>query len=198
MDIRKVLRVATTFWKCAQDANAGSMDQLVGLSNKLTDPNAVANPDKTIDSALLSTLQQEVDQMEEQERFPITRPESESAVRNLYNAAKQFHTNLTNDSSNVLGVEENRTRMNGLNADFQNVINQWEQYRRSYLSEDFLNELQLAKSEATPEVQQEFEDRHQFWQALISQIDGTIEQIDKILKDQLTGNPEEPLEPTPV
>lgn len=198
MDIRKVLRVATAFWKCAQDANAGAMDQLVGLSNKLTDPNAVQNPDKTIDSALISTLQQEVDQMDEQERFPITRPESKSAVRNLYNAAKQFHNNLTKDSSNVLTVEENRTRMNGLNADFQNVINQWEQYRRSYLGEDFLNELQLAKSEATPELQQEFEDRYQFWQALINQIDGTIEQIDKIIKDQLTGNPEDPLEPTPV
>lgn len=198
MDIRKVLRVATAFCKCAQDANAGPMDQLVGLSNKLSDPNAVANPDKTIDSALISTLQQEVDQMEEQERFPITRPESKSAVRNLYNSVKQFHTNLIKDSSNVLTTEENRARMNGLISDFQNVINQWEQYKRSYLGNDFLNELQLAKSEATSELQQEFEDRYQFWKELIDQIDGTIELIDKILKDQLTGNPEEPLEPTPV
>jgi hypothetical protein len=196
-DFGRILRAATIFYIFAQDT--GPMDQLIGLSNKLANPTPVPNPDKTIDSSLISTLQQEVDQMETQDRFPITRAESKSAVRNLYNAVKQFHSNLVRDTGGVvLTTDENRTRMNGLNNDFQNVINQWDQYKRSYLSNDFLNELQLAKSEANPEQQQEFEKRYQFWKELIDQVDGTIGQIDKLLKDQLTGNPETPLEPTPV
>jgi len=159
----------------------------MGFSNKLADPNPVANPDENIDTALIATLQQEVDNMEEQERFPITRPESKAAVRTLYNYVKQFHFDLTKKAD-----------INLLISEFQKVRNAWDDYRRSYLSEQFLNELELAKSEALPENQPEFDKRLLFWRAFIKEIEDTITNIEKLLRDQLVGNEETPLEPTPV
>lgn len=193
-----VLRAAKLFWKYAQET--GVKSQLIGLSNKLANPIPVASPDQSIDTSLISTLQQEVNQMDEQERFPISRSESKSAVRNLYNAVKLFHSNLVKPSTatTVPTKEQNITKTNNLISDFQRVRNEWDNYRRSYLSEYFLNELQLAKSETDVSQQQEFENRFQFWKAFIKATEETITAIEKLLKDQLTGNPETPLEATPV
>lgn len=183
-----VLTAATIFCKYAQDPNADTAyGQLLGLSNKLADPNPVQNPDQNIDTALISTLEQEVNNMEEQEKFPITRPESKSAVRTLYNTVKQFHSNLTK-----------KAELNTLVSDFQKVRNEWDNYRRSYLSEQFVNDLELSKSEAAPENVQDFTLRIEFWRAFIHEADDTILNIEQMLKDQLSGNAETPLEPTPV
>ena len=195
MDILKLLEKATIFRKYAQDPDPKA--QLIGLSNKLSNP-VPAPADQTIDTALISTLQREVDQTDYQERFPITRPESKSAVRVLYNAVKQFHVNLTKPVTGTPTPQENQTKTGNLIADFQRVINEWSNYKRSYLNESFLNELEAAKSTADPSQTQAFNNRLLFWRRIIKQTDETISSIDKILKDQLTGNPDVPLEATPV
>lgn len=198
MDMIKLLKIATIFRKYAQLAQGPDPKaQLIGLSNKLSNP-VPAPADQTIDTALISTLQREVDQTDYQERFPITRPESKSAVRVLYNAVKQFHVNLTKPVTGTPTVQENKTKTGNLIADFQRVINEWSNYKRSYLNESFLTELESAKSTADPSQTQAFNNRLLLWRRIIKQIDETISNIDKILKDQLTGNPDVPLEATPV
>lgn len=187
MDVFSASRI---FYKNAQDSSAAleRLEQLTAFSNKLNAPNGIQNPTaETIDTSLLATLVQEVDNMEEQERFPITRPESKAAAKAMYDISKRFHMMLTNKED-----------VNALISQFQNVRNAWDNYRRSYLSEQFLNDLQLAKSEASSENQPEFDIRWNFWKELIDQMEGTISGIEKILKDWLTGSPDVALEPEPV
>jgi hypothetical protein len=187
MDVLKAATIFCAHIKYAQDEGDTTYTRLMGFSNKLSDPHPVVNPSENIDTALIATLEQEVNDMEEQERFPITRPESKAAVRNLYNDVKQFHFDLVKKAD-----------INLLISEFQKVRNGWDAYRRSYLSEQFLNELELAKGEALPENKAEFDKRLMFWRAFIKETEDTISNIEKLLKDQLAGNQETPLEPTPV
>jgi|SRR5690606_16741323 len=188
MDISKILKYASWYYKLAQNsANLQAWETILGLSNKLADPNGVANPTPQIDQALIATLVQEVDKMEEQERFPITRPESKSGVRNLQNDVRQYYFNLTNQKD-----------MNVSIPDLQKVRNSWDNYKRSYLNENFFNELQLAKSEVPQEQQQKFEDRWLFWTKFTQQIEDTISNLEMMLKDRLVGSDDVAAQPEPV
>jgi hypothetical protein len=187
-----VLIAAKAFYRYAQEASAttavsANYDQLLGLSNKLSATNPPTLLDQNIRSALIATLQQEVDKMELQEQYPITRPESKSAVRNLFNVVKEFHYNLVKKTANSLLI-----------SNMQKVRNEWSNYRRSYLSDQFISQLELDKGKAPPERQTDFDKRILFWKALIQQIEETITDLEKLLKDQQTGNPNVPVQPTPV
>lgn len=190
MDILKVLKAATIFYKCAQEADANSANaDLIGWANKLTDPNAVTEPDKTnIDTALLSTLRNEVQDMETQDRYPISRPESKAAAANLFEFGKVFRENLDNAATTESITPDT------LNIDIQKLMNAWNQYKTSYLSEDFLNELELAKNEQPTEMQQDWSDRKDFWKEIREQIDVSLSELNALIQDQLTGNAEVPLE----
>lgn len=203
MEASLVLKAATLYYNWVRYAQDSTKDDLVKLSLKLAMERPITDPNETnIDTdngGLIMTLKQEVDDMEEQERFPITRPESKSAVNTLWNNVKQFHFNLVRPpATEVETQEQKRAKTNGLVSNFQKVINEWNNYRRSYLNDDFMNELQLAKGEVDATQQPEFDERIRFWNEFIQLTDAVIEQIDAMLKDQLTGNPETPLEPTPV
>lgn len=202
MEASLILKTCTLYYNWVRYAqDAGPYDQLKKLSQKLAMERPITNPNETnIDTdngGLIATLKQEVDQMEEQERFPITRPESKSDVNTMTNLVRQFDFHFKNPATEET-QEEKQAKTNRMIADFQKVVNQWNNYRRSYLNDAFLSEMQLAKSEVDPTQQREFDDRIRFWTEFIQVTDSVIEQIDALLQDQLTGNPETPLEPTPV
>jgi len=205
-----VLTAATIFFKCAQDPGTGITDpaaaknpkaKIIALSNMLANPNPIANPDATnIRTAYISTLQQEVLKMTEQDTYPISRPESKSAVKVLYNQVKAFHTNLTKPIPQTLQQtsDQQRTQVNSLISDFQRVVNAWGNYSSRYLSDDFFGRLQLDKSSADQTTQQDFTNRILFWKELVKRINETVVNINKMLKDMLVGNPNNPLATTPL
>lgn len=196
-----MLRACTLYYNWVRYAqNSDPYDQLKKLSQKLAMERPIANPNETnIDTdngGLIATLKQEVDNMDEQERFPITRPESKSAVNTLINLVKKFDLHLKTQPKDET-KESRLARINTMIGDFQKVINEWNNYRRSYLSNDFLNEMQLAKSEASPEQQQGFDNRIRLWTKFVQLTDSVIEQINTLLKQQLS-NPSSSSETTPV
>ena len=206
------LTAATIFYKYAQVAAEGvspSQTQLLGFSNKLNDPNP-HTPDRTIDTALLATLKQEVDKMDPdtqdpENKYPITRAESKAAANVLQGAGHQFHIDLTK----AAGIDI-------LGSDIAKLRSEWDNYHRTYLSEQFLNNIQSDRSKAvekakaaeeaaaqnqipyrgktSAETDREFQERWMFWKEIIEQIEGTISNIEQLIKDQQTGNAEVPLE----
>lgn len=188
MDVFRIVRYASWYYKQAQEsAGTQAWETILGLSNKLADPNAVPNPTPQIDQALVATLLQEVDLMDYQERFPITRPESKSGVRNLQNLVRQYYHNIVNQKDMNISI-----------PDLQNVRNQWDNFKRSYLNEDLFNELQAAKSEVPQSEQQEFENRWNFWKELSDQIEETISNLEIMLKDRQTGSEDVAAQPEPI
>lgn len=188
MDVSKVRKYASFYYKKAQEsASLEAWDTILGLSNKLADPNPVLVPTPEIDQALIATLVQEVNKMEEQERFPITRPESKSGARNLQNLIRPYYFNLVNLKDVNISI-----------PDLQKFRNEWDQYKRSYLNEQFFNELQLAKSEVPQEQQQEFEKRWLFWTKFTKQIEDTLSNLEVMLKDRQVGSGDVAAQPTPV
>lgn len=188
MDIFRIRKYAAFYYKKAQEsASLEAWNTILGLSNKLADPNPVQVPTPEIDQALIATLVQEVTKMEEQERFPITRPESKSGVRNLQNDVRQYYFNIVNQKD-----------MNVSIPDLQKVRNEWNNYTRSYLNEQFFNELQLAKAEVPQDHQQEFENRWQFWTHFKKEIEDTISNLEVMLKDRQVGSKDVAAQPEPV
>jgi hypothetical protein len=198
-----VLTAATIYWRCVF-AQESAQQQMLEIAGKLCGekPAQPTNPgDSTSylkredlrdpEEGLIATLYSEVDRQEYQEDFPVTRPESKNAARNLVNAGREFYVNLTK-----------LAEANELNTLFQKIVNEWNSYKQTYLSGDFFGRMNTEKSTAQQsgdsDAVSKWDDRYYFWQDLVEMIDDQITKIDKLIKDQLSGNSDTPLQVEPV
>lgn len=198
-----VLTACTIYWKCVY-AQESTQQQIMELAGKLcgekpAQPTNPGDPDSYLtredlrdpNEGLLATLYSEVDRQEYQEDFPITRPESKNAARNLVNAGREFYVNLTKLAD-----------VNQLNTIFQDIINQWNSYKQTYLSGDFFGQMNASKSEAqqtgNADAVRKWEERRLFWKELVDMIDESIMKIEQLINDQLSGNANTPLQIEPV
>jgi hypothetical protein len=188
-----VLTATTIYWKCVF-AQENIQLQILELAKKLCNDNPAksVNPEsylkredlKNPNQGLLATLYSEVDRQEYQENFPITRPESKNAARNLLNAGREFYINIANLSD-----------QNKLNISLQNIINQWNSYKQTYLSGDFFGKINAEKSNfQNPESYKKWDDRYYFWQDIVDMIDKSILKINDITKEYLSGNSNNPFQ----
>jgi hypothetical protein len=191
-----VLTAAHVYWKCSLAQE--NKNELLLLSKKLCgekpalpinpgDPTGYLKREDLRDpnEGLLATLFAEVNRQEYRENFPITRDESKNAARNLLNAGREFHTHVVKLSDK-----------NILNTSFEKLSSQWNAYKQSYLSNDFLGKIMSSKSESqeNPKAATGWNDRYYFWQELSNMISENIDKIGKIVKDQLSGNADNPIE----
>ncbi len=195
----KVLQAATIYlgWvRHAQETITSSTDsiavkQLKELATKLFIQKPTQNPTKdnlkNPMEGLFVTLYQEVDGMDYREEYPISRPESKSAVRTMVNDGRKFYFDLAKSVD-----------VNTLISDFQKVINDWESFKTSYLNNDMLNQMEQDKSAASSDTANDWENRRLFWKEIIEMIDYSMNQVNKMLKDQTTGNEETQLEAEPI
>ena len=169
-----VLMAATVFLKQAQDPlvpkTMGGSPQLKIFADILANP----TPSDTLSTGLMATLDQKVNRMTENTAWPISSAESKNAVRNMFNAIKQFYTNLQTNKDN-----------NTLVSSFQPVIAQWDSYKNTYYTAAFLNALAPNQTQ------------YQFWTKLKQKLDEAISSIARLLKDAQTGvkTPELPITP---
>lgn len=190
----KVLQAATIYYgwaRYAQDTTTTATTNLNQLATKLCSQKPTANPTKdnlkVPNEGLISTLQQEVNAMDLRDEYPISRPEAKAAVRNMVNDCRQFYVDLANTKE-----------INTLTSEFQKIINAWTQFKTSYLSGDFLNQLELDSSKASDDKKDDWQQRLLFWREFIQITDATISQIEKLLKDIATGNSDTELEAEPL
>jgi hypothetical protein len=194
-----VLTAATIYYRCVYAQAQDSKAQLIELAQMLANPTPIQNPDaNNIRTAFMSTLQQEVNNMELQDSYPITRPESKSEVRSMYNLVKTFYENLTKPTDQTLQLDsaQKKSQISNLMSDFQKVVNAWSDYSSKYF-DGLIDQLNMDKSKADQTQQQDFQNRILFWQALTQRTSKTIQDIQSLLNDQLVGNPNNPLQ-TPL
>jgi hypothetical protein len=198
-----ILTAATIYLRCVY-AQESAQKQMMELAGKLCgekpaqpansgDPTSYLKRENLRDpkKGLLATLYSEVNRQEYQEDFPITRPESKNAARNLVNAGREFYVNLIKLAD-----------ANVLNSMFQKIINQWNAYKQAYLSGDLFGRMTTEKSTAQQagdsDAVKKWDDRYYFWQDFVEMIDDQVTKIGQLIKDQLSGNSETPLQVEPV
>jgi hypothetical protein len=198
----KVLQAATIYlsWvRYAQDTTttttSTSTDDAIKQLNELATKLFIQRPTQkpTKDNlrnpmeGLFATLYQEVDKMDYREEYPISRPESKSAVRTMVNDGRKFYIDLANsiDVSTLL-------------SEFQKVINEWTSFKTSYLNDSMFNQMEQDKSAASADTADDWETRRLFWKQILNIIDSVMTQVYNMLKDQSTGNSETPLESEPI
>lgn len=193
----KVLQAATIYlsWvRYAQDTTgteSTAVKQLNELATKLFIQKPTQNPTKdnlrNPMEGLFATLYQEVDGMDYREEYPISRPESKSAVRTMVNDGRKFYVDLANSVD-----------VNTLITEFQKVINEWTSFKTSYLNGDMFNQMEQDKSAASSDTADDWEKRRLFWKEILEMIDAVMSQVYNMLKDQSTGNTETQLEAEPI
>lgn len=195
----KVLKAATIYlnWvRYAQNTSTSistnnSIKQLNELATKLFIQKPIQNPTKdnlrNPMQGLFATLYQEVEGMDYREEYPISRPESKAAVRNMVNDGRKFYMDLSNS-----------IELNTLISEFQKIMNEWTSFKTSYLNGDMFNQMEQDKSKATSETSADWEKRRLFWKEILEMIDSIMSQVFNMLKDQSSGNEETPLEAKPV
>lgn len=198
----KVLQAATIYlsWvRYAQDTTTtttststdDAVKQLNELATKLFIQRPTQNPTKdnlrNPMEGLFATLYQEVDKMDYREEYSISRPESKSAVRTMVNDGRKFYIDLAN-----------HVAINILLSEFQKIINEWTSFKTSYLNNAMFTQMEQDKSAASSETAGDWETRKLFWKEILNMIDSVMTQVDKMLKDQSTGNSETQLESEPI
>lgn len=195
----KVLQAATLYYhwvRYAQDITTTGLEsdavkELNELATKLFSQKPIANPTKdnlkVPNEGLIATLFQEVNAMELRDNYPISRPEAKAAVRTMVNDGRQFYTDLSNSED-----------IDTLISEFQKIINEWTSFKTSYLSGDFLNQMELDGNSVGDDLKDDYQQRLMFWKEFIQITDATISQVYQMLQDQATGNSETELEAEPL
>jgi hypothetical protein len=155
-----VLYAASVFQKCAQTVTQQA--QLKKLGNILASP----IPRENTYTGLIAILQFRVNQIPQTPNWAIGNKASKAAVTQLYNAVKAWYVLLPNMDINSM--------VNQLTI----IINQWDSFKRNYLTNDLL--MSLSADSTNPQV-------YTFWYKLHRKINETLSSIDKIQKDVQKG-----------
>jgi hypothetical protein len=163
----KVLQAATIYlsWvRYAQDTTTtttststdDAVKQLNELATKLFIQRPTQNPTKdnlrNPMEGLFATLYQEVDKTDYREEYPISRPESKSAVIIMVNDGRQFYYDLANSED-----------LDTLISEFQKIINEWTSFKTSYLNDSMFTQMEEDKSNASSDLADDWETRRLFW-----------------------------------
>lgn len=152
-----VLVAASSFYKSAQNSSTPkNMGRLLDFSNILASPYVRED----LRSGLAATLESKIRALPEDSNWPITSQASKTAATNFYNAIKYYYNLLSGSFDKALAQRA-----------FISVINQWDNYKLQYFTNDFLWSLQAYDFE-----------RYRFWYDLRKKITDAISSIDNILK----------------